>query len=198
MNSVILTKTYIEPPFCENEILRYAACGEPDKEVLALLKECINEIKNKLTYKICYTELPLKINGDICDFEVFQFKSQKLALHLGNSEKVVLFAATIGVEIDRLIGKYGRISPSKALIFQAIGTERIEALCNTFCTDIKKEYNKDLKPRFSAGYSDLALDTQKDIFALLNPERRIGLTLNSSLIMSPTKSVTAFVGIIEK
>ena len=107
----------------------------------------------------------------------------------------ILFAATVGVEIDRLIGKYGRLSPTKALLFQAIGAERIEALCDAFCADIKKEYNTGLEPRFSPGYGDLPLSAQKNIFAVLDPERRIGLTLNSSLLMSPSKSVTAFVGL---
>ena len=60
---------------------------------------------------------------------------------------------------------------------------------------MKKEYNTGLEPRFSPGYGDLPLSAQKNIFAVLDPERRIGLTLNSSLLMSPSKSVTAFVGL---
>ncbi len=51
------------------------------------------------------------------------------------------------------------------------------------------------RPRFSPGYGDLTLLAQKDIFAVLDCGKRIGLTLNDSLLMSPSKSVTAFVGI---
>ncbi len=195
MNSVILSKTYIEPPFCEKEILRYAGCRGEREEISVLLKECIDEVKDKLSYKVCYRELSIKTVGDTCDFEVFSVHSEKLARNLKGCEKVILFAATVGVEIDRLIGKYGRLSPTKALLFQAIGAERIEALCDAFCADIKKEYNTGLEPRFSPGYGDLPLSAQKNIFAVLDPERRIGLTLNSSLLMSPSKSVTAFVGL---
>lgn len=195
MNSVILSKTYIEPPFCEKEILRYAGCRGEREEISVLLKECIDEVKEKLVYKVCYRELSIKTVGDTCDFEVFSVHSEKLARNLKGCEKVILFAATVGVEIDRLIGKYGRLSPTKALLFQAIGAERIEALCDAFCADIKKEYNTGLEPRFSPGYGDLPLSAQKNIFAVLDPERRIGLTLNSSLLMSPSKSVTAFVGL---
>lgn len=195
MNSVILSKTYIESPFCEKEILRYAGCRGEREEISVVLKECIDEVKDKLTYKVCYRELSIKTVGDTCDFEVFSVHSEKLARNLKGCEKVILFAATVGVEIDRLIGKYGRLSPTKALLFQAIGAERIEALCDAFCADIKKEYNTGLEPRFSPGYGDLPLSAQKNIFAVLDPERRIGLTLNSSLLMSPSKSVTAFVGL---
>ncbi|MBO5186240.1 MAG: hypothetical protein J6B91_04240 [Prevotella sp.] len=195
MNSVILSKTYNEPPFCEKEILRYAGCKAANKEVLLLLEECIKEAKDKFTYKVCYRELPVKTSGDICNFDLLSFKSEKLALNLNGSKKAILFAATIGVEIDRLIAKYGRISPSKALMFQAIGAERIEALCDAFCADISKEYNVGTRPRFSPGYGDLPLTAQKDIFAVLSPEKQIGLTLTDSLLMSPSKSVTAIVGL---
>ena len=195
MNSVILSKTYNEPPFCEKEILRYAGCKEADSEMAALVKSCINEIKDKLTYKVCYRQFGVKAYDDICDFGAFTLRSKNLAFNLKESESAILFAATVGVEIDRLIAKYGRISPSKALMFQAIGAERIEALCDTFCADISKEHNAGTRPRFSPGYGDLPLIAQKDIFAVLSPEKQIGLTLNDSLLMSPSKSVTAIVGL---
>lgn len=195
MNYIILSKTYIEPPFCEKEILRYAGCKDKDEQISAILRECISEVKDKLVYKVCYCKFEVKIEENTCDFDVFRLQSEKLALNLKDCEKVILFAATVGVEIDRLISKYGRLSPVKSLIFQAIGAERIEALCDVFCADIEREYNIGLKPRFSPGYADLPLDAQKDIFAILAPERRIGLTLSRSLLMSPSKSVTAFLGL---
>ena len=112
-------------------------------------------------------------------------------------DRVILFAATIGLPIDRLILRYGKISPSKALFLQAIGAERIEALCELFFTDMQEEKRKDgylLRPRFSAGYGDFPLEAQKEIFASLDCARKIGLSLNESLLMSPTKSVTALIG----
>ena len=191
MSSVTLTKTYSPPPFCEKEILRYAGCKSADSEISALLKSCIDEVRDKLVYKVCYRTIPVSIDGDCCDFGAFSIYSKNLAATLEGCDAVILFAATVGVEIDRLIAKYGRISPSKAVIIQAIGAERIEELCNTFCADI----SKDTTPRFSPGYGDLPLDAQRQIFAILDCSRQIGLTLNDSLLMSPTKSVTAFIGI---
>lgn len=195
MNSVILSKTYNEPPFCEKEILRYAGCKEADNEIAVLASVCINEIKDRLTYKVCYRQFQIKTYDDICDFGTFALRSKYLAVNLKDCENVVLFAATVGVGIDRLIARYGGISPSKALIFQAIGAERIEALCDAFCADISKEYNMGTRPRFSPGYGDLPLTAQKDIFSVLSPEKNIGLTLTDSLLMSPSKSVTAIVGL---
>ncbi len=195
MNSIILSKTYTQPPFCEKEILRYAGCRTADDEVLMLMQACLKEVQGKLTYKVCYREFPITVDSDICDFEVFRFASKNLAVNLHNCKKVILFAATVGVEIDRLIARYGRISPAKALMFQAIGAERIEALCDAFCGELSVETGMGLRPRFSPGYGDLPLAAQKDIFAVLDCDKRIGLSLNDSLLMSPSKSVTAFVGL---
>ena len=41
----------------------------------------------------------------------------------------------------------------------------------------------------------MPLECQKDVFAILSPEKQIGLTLTDSLLMSPSKSVTAIVGL---
>ncbi len=195
MSCLILSKAYTAPQFNEKEILRYAGCREEAEDVLSLLKECINEAKDQLTYKVCYCELPVKINGNICDFEAFGAQSESLASRLKSCERVILFAATVGVGLDRLVAKYSRISPAKAVMLQAIGAERIEALCDAFCEDMAKDYSTSLKTRFSPGYGDLPLEVQTEIFKVLDCERKIGLTLNDSLLMSPTKSVTAIVGI---
>ena len=96
--------------------------------------------------------------------------------------------------IDRLITKYTTVSPVKSLVFQGIGAERIEALCDAFCRYIEKEYSK-TKPRFSPGYGDLDLSFQREIFEVLQCSKKIGVTLNGSLLMSPTKSVTAIIGV---
>lgn len=198
MNTVTLIKTYTAPAICQKEILRYAGCKAVDCETQKLLENCLNEAKDKFVYKVCYCNLPVNVNTDICDFGAIKVRSAKLAKNLEGCESVIILGATVGVEIDRLIAKYSRISPAKALMFQAIGTERIESLCDTFCEDIKNSLNTNLKPRFSAGYGDLPLDTQKEIFSVLNCSKHIGLTLNDSLIMSPSKSVTAFAGITDK
>lgn len=191
---MIITKSYVQPSICEKEILRYAGCkGEVDEALKILLQECLEEVLPKLSYKVCYMELPLVISKKVCDFGCMQIESKDLAKNLQGCEAVFLFAATIGVEIDRLIMKYSRIAPAKAVLLQAIGAERIEALCDAFCKEMES-HNGKLRPRFSPGYGDLSMETQKSIFQLLDCSRNIGMTLNNSMLASPTKSVTAFVG----
>lgn len=198
MNTTVLTKTYNNLPFDKKEILRYSNCKDLTPELEKLLNECIEEAKNIISYKVCYCVLPVNIKESAIDFNAFKVISEKLALNLKNCESAIVFGATLGTELDRLIMKYGKLSPTKALFFQSIGATQIETLCDSFTKDIKNELNVDLKPRFSAGFGDLDLSCQKNIFKLLNCSKNIGLTLNDSLLMSPTKSVTAFVGIKRK
>lgn len=193
--SIVYTKNLKPAEPSVKEILRYAGVKQTDNEILPLVESCINEIKEKLSFRVCYRVLLVNINEDVCDFGDFKVNSKDLAKNLKDSEHVLIFASTIGIEIDRIIAKYSRISPSKALIFDALGAERIEALCDSFCEEFSKEKGVLLKPRFSAGYGDLPLTVQREIFSQLNPDRKIGLTLNESLLMSPSKSVTAFAGI---
>lgn len=197
MNQAILTKTYPEPPIDEREILRYAGCKAADQSVQTLLDSCLDEARTALSYRICWAELPVEIDGNRCDLQHVVIESEDLAKNLQDCSRVVLLAATVGVELDRLILKYSRIAPSKALLMQAIGAERIEALCDAFCAELAETRGCTLRPRFSPGYGDLSMETQRVIFALLGCEKRIGLSLNESLLMSPTKSVTAFVGMRE-
>lgn len=184
------------PDYCEKEVLRYAGCKEPKDELCALIKNCYDQLKDKLTYKICYRVLEVSVKDGVCDFGCFDVRSDGLAGNLKGCKKALVFAATIGVEVDRIIGKYNHISPASALFMQALGSERIEALCDLFCQTLKKQYNT--KPRFSPGYGDLPLEVQRKVFDVLECSKYIGLSLNDSLLMSPSKSVTAFVGICEK
>lgn len=198
---MVSVKNYTEPPICEKEILRYAGCKSADDELLQLLRVCLEEVRPRLTYKVCYIELPLTITGDSSDFGCMKVKSKDLAKNLNGCENVVLFGATVGVEVDRLIAKYSHISPAKAVMLQAIGAERIEALCDAFCRDMELRFGENrenilkLRPRFSPGYGDLALEIQREIFRVLNCSKTIGISLNDSLLMTPSKSVTAFVGV---
>lgn len=198
MKNTVLIKTYKEIPFCEKEILRYALCKKSDDEIKKLLDFSIKEAEERLSYKVCYIILPLKIKEDVCDFGVFTLKSKDLAKNLDGSLRAIVFSATVGILLDRMISSYARISPSKALMLDALGSERIESLCDAFCSDLEKENGFFLKPRFSPGYGDLPLSSQRELFRVLNPEKNIGLFLSDTMMMSPLKSVSAIAGITDK
>ena len=194
---MVFTKFYENLPVNRKEVLRYAGCKDGEAVFGKLLDECVAEsVAKGLSLKVCYTVFDVEIRKNVCGFGAFSVKSENLAKNLQGCTRAVVFAATAGVEIDRLIAKYGALSPSKAVMFQSLGAERVEALCDAFCEDVRREMNCETKPRFSPGYGDLDLSSQKDIFSVLGCEKHIGLTLNDSMLMSPSKSVTAIMGII--
>ena len=140
MTGVAQLKTYSAPPICEREILRYAACKTPDSQTLSLLNECLLELDQSARYKVSYALSPVAIEGDICDFGAFKVQSANLCKRLDGCQSAVVFVASAGMQMDRLITKYAQIQPSKALLLGAIGTALVESLCDEFCADIAAEY----------------------------------------------------------
>ncbi len=141
-------------------------------------------------------ELLPVLDGKVCFMEsaVPDVDSVDLKRHIVGCKKVILMAATIGAEADRERMRAAVKSPVDQLIYDALGTEAIEHLCDIFCKDMEDKYGQ-LTSRFSPGYGDLPLEYQKTMISLLDTNRKIGLSLTDSLLMSPTKSVTAIVGI---
>ena len=189
------------PPINEREVLRYMGARDATDEVSSLLAECIEESKSAITPRACFRAFDLRRDGTVLDLSFAKTDSTSLSKALCGCDRVILFAATVGLGIDRLINRYSRLSPARAVCFGAIGAERIEALCDVLCQQLAKEYGeqgRELRPRFSPGYGDLPLSLQRDIFDALGCPKRIGLSLNESLLMTPTKSVTAIVGVVGK
>ncbi len=201
MTNTVFTKTYSLPFFNLREIARYMGDRSDSENVFALISDCIKECQNVFNPKVCYACFDVYANNETIVFPFKKVHSKALASVLNECERAVIFAATVGIETDRIIAKYSRISPSKALCFQAIGAERTEALCNEFNNEITalcQNNGYKTKPRFSPGYGDLDLSFQKNIFDVLDCRRKIGLTLNDSMLMSPSKSVSAIIGITGK
>lgn len=197
---MVYTRVYEPPHFNIGEIRRYsgmpktAECADID----GLIRDCIDEVSDKLVYKVCFRSFAISFDGEMTNLGFIKTNSRDLKKYLNGCCDIILFAATVGIELDRLIAKYGVTSPGRAVIFQAIGAERAEALCDAFCNDMAEEKAKEgliLRSRFSAGYGDFPLSAQCEIFSTLDCPRKIGLTLNNSMLMSPSKSVTAIIGV---
>ncbi len=188
-------------PINRREIWRYAgyydSVKKPDRELEDLLDGVIKEVKDSFCFQVCYRRMKLSWENDMPVLP-FPCASKGLAKCLSGSDEVVLFAATIGLEVDRYIARWERFSPTKALLMHAYGAERIESLCDFFCGEIQSEVSGNgrlCSPRFSPGYGDLPIETQVDFFRCMDCSRKIGVSLNDSLLMTPSKSVTAIFGI---
>ena len=191
-------RSFEAPDYNRREILRYAQCpGCTDGAMLDMMEKCIAECdaSASFTYRVSYCLLSVlaadKESGRI-DLELLKITSRDLAGNIAGCSEVIVFAATVGPGIDRLIKKYARTDPVKALFMQAIGAERAESLCEMFC----RTYPATLRPRFSPGFGDLPLSIQPEILAITNARKNLSITLDEGFLMSPSKSVTAFIGIM--
>ena len=191
-NITVEKRSFQAPSVNIKEINRYGG-GIDERDIL----DCLKEAEGALSYNVCFAETDVKVEGGEVDLGFVRLESRDLAKNLCGCERAVIFAATVGIGMDRLIGKYSRLSPARAVVLQAIGSERVESLCDAFEDYLRERMGGEVKlrPRYSPGYGDLPLSFQRDVFALLDCPKNIGVSLGESLLMTPEKSVTAIVGI---
>lgn len=194
MLDIVSKKSYADVSLRMSEILRYSRCDENiGEELKSLLDECIELCKKEIKPEVCWKEVNITSE---CDFylDTYKVDSDNLKGMLEGYDKAVVFAATVGLGIDKLTRRYSLTAPEKAVFMQAVGAEAVEALCDKFCGELAEWYDE-ITPRFSPGYGDLALDFQKSVDEMLSMSRNVGITLLDNLMMVPTKSVTAIVGV---
>lgn len=198
----VITRTYdLYLPLNRQSILRRAGVAETTPEVEALLDDCLKSVRGVFTYRLCYSEYALKPTRAGLDLGFATTPSQDLARHLEGCDRMILFAATVGGQIDRMIRRNAVESPAVSFLLHNIGAEAIEVLCDTFCAEMEnkmKTQGRQTRKRFSPGYGDLPIELQKPIFEALQCQHRIGLFLGERLLMTPSKSVTAIIGVENK
>ena len=178
----------------KREAMRYLRVAKSDPATNALVDDCIKEIYKIASPKAVYLESGIEfLDDDIVKFDFMTVKSHSLTVNLKKCKRAIVFSATLGIEIDRAIEKYSKIIQSKAAVYHAVGSAMIESFCNY----VNETLTENLKTtrRFSPGYGDLSLDCQRDVLSALDAERKIGIILSDSLLMSPSKSVTAIIGV---
>ncbi len=187
----------------QKEIYRYLGYGtqEPDASVCKLVDEVLSGLLAVIKPKNIYRWYDCSTDGENVFVGNRKFASRNLSGNLAQCAVVALLAATLGIEADKLLQRYEVVNMAKASIAQACAAACIEAYCNLIQEAIRLAAQEEsgqplfIRPRFSPGYGDLPLEAQKDIFCMLDCTKRIGLTLTQELLMYPTKSVTAFIGL---
>lgn len=186
-----------------NEIYRYLGVPSPDPDTARMAAECVSLLDGCADARFASRVFGVEIKGNSVLTADREFVSSGLARHLSGCPAAILFAMTLGADVDRLAVRLSRTRIALAAVFQAAAAAYAEAACDTFCADMADAAKEGglfpgtsyLTTRFSPGYGDLPLKTQKDVLAVLNAPVRIGLTLTESFMLAPTKSVTAFIGL---
>lgn len=186
------------------EVLRYLGWkGTPIPEPLEeTLQTCMKEMLQWSVPRYFYRRLPVSREESgirLCGTPYF-LPGRDIALHLNHSSEVFLLCATIGLQVDRELRRRMVTAPEEALILDACATAAIEEVADQAEKEIEglcRAEGKGLTWRYSPGYGDLPLETQKWLIPFLDAPRKIGLTVTDSLLMVPGKSVTAILGVTE-
>ena len=188
-----------------HEVLRYLGYKKDlvTAEDLAQVEGFLPEACACMKPAACWGRFTIELlEGDKIRFPYGEVHSADLTKNFkgGNvaCREIFLFAATIGLEYDRLVQRARISSMAKASFLNAIGAAAVENVCDQLNEELRQlaaSEGKSLRPRYSAGYGDYTLENQRGIFDLLTPAKYIGLTLKDNLIMVPEKSVTAVIGI---
>ena len=181
------------------EVCRYMGVrrGMADARILQLAEAAVDELLPRLTPREVHRDFPLSVRGEVCDFTCFSAKSRTLARHLAGCERVLLFAATIGEGADLLIRRYAKRDVARAAAVQAASAAMIETYADALCAMWQEAFalqGYQLITRYSPGYGDFPLDVQPLFADVLKMEKHTGITLTDSLLMMPSKSITAVIG----
>lgn len=186
----------------KNEVLRYLGYKgqDIDDDLNSLIDDSINEVLAKVKPKRVFQTYNIRReNKDIYIIGTnLKLTGEDIYKCLEDCDKVVLMAVTLGNEIERIIRFNQRTNMTKTVILDSIATAYVEEICDKIEEEIFNEYKKlgkGLSFRYSPGYGDLGLDIQKGFIDTLNATRLIGLTVSSSNLLIPRKSVTAILGI---
>ena len=181
-----------------NEVLRYLGGGHavPPEALLDEIDRCGRQLLNAVTPKVIWHAFPLS------DFSLegtrVHLSGQDIRRHLDGCTHCVLLAATLGLEAEQLIRRAQARDLSQAVSLDGCASAAIECLCDQVEDYLRKkveEQGQFLTGRYSPGYGDLPLQLQSDLCALLDTQRRLGLTVSANHLLLPRKSVTALLGI---
>lgn len=185
----------------KSEVLRYLGHrGQAvDEATEKMLSECSEQIITAARPRFIYRIFGVsELSGGVAlsDTDII-LRGDSIKSHLSGCKKCAVMAATLGIEVDRLIAESEHVSMTRAVILDACATDCIEKVCDAAENEIKDIARKEglgTKFRFSAGYGDLPIEHQTELIAVLNASKQIGLTVTADNILIPRKSVTAIIG----
>ena len=127
-----------------------------------------------------------------------ELPGHSIARFLDGASQAAVLAVTVGMSLERELRMTSVADPVFGVALDAAATTAVEEAADALSARIRDwaaEQGFRAGGRFSPGYGDLPLEVQPQLLATLDAQRRLGITLSASLLMTPTKSVTAVMGL---
>ncbi len=182
------------------EAVRYLGYGTHavDDKTLALVGEMFRELDQTVRRRIVYRIFELESDGDDkVRIGQLDIASRNLAKNMRGCAQAAMLGATLGIEADMLMKRYSVTDISKAVVAQACAAAMLEEYLDDWQEELREQKREEgyfLRPRFSPGYGDFDIHHQEDMLRMLDSARKIGLTMTDAHMLSPSKSVTAVIG----
>ena len=145
-------------------------------------------------YDIVDTDMGIELEGTN-----LVLPGESIKNHLKGCCKAALMAVTISSDIDKLIRVSQVDNMAEAVVIDSLSSVAVEQACDKVESMIAQECRGYYATyRFGVGYGDLSISIQKNFINVLNAQKLIGLNVTSSGILTPTKSVTAVIGLSEE
>lgn len=180
------------------EIAFYMRMGRtlPEGELAARVLRLRDEALKAISPRRVWRRVPVA-DGAIDSGGVRLALCGTLADHIAGCGAAYLVCGTIGAGFDAFHRRVSVGSGVDALIAQAIGAALVEKLMDETEAEIREELaeGESLRPRYSPGYGTFPLAAQRELLALLDAPRAVGVSLTDTLLMVPSKSVSAVIGV---
>lgn len=127
------------------------------------------------------------------------YPSKIITTQLKNSDSTAIFVCTAGEKISNHANEILQVDPILSFIFDIIGSVCVEKAMDKIQQYLHAEMQKsglNISDRFSPGYCEWSVAEQQKLFSLL-PDNFCGISLSSSSLMYPIKSVSGIIGIGE-
>ena len=184
------------------EPLRYLGVrGEPDPALYAGISAVADKLTRTVTPRYLYRVFPAAVEerGAVLEGTDLVLTGELAARMLAGCAQAAVLACTLGAGFETLLRAEQARSMARAVMLDACGSAWVEAGCDEAERELSTRFpGLYLTDRFSPGYGDLPLELQRGICELLDAPRRLGVQVTDSLLMNPTKSVTAVIGLSER
>lgn len=185
-----------------SEALRYLGVrGTPSEELRREAAAVAEKLTRSAGPRYVYRVFPVSHapEGEVLEGSGVTLTGETARRMLEDCGRAALLLCTLGAAFETLLRSEQARDMARAVLLDACGSAWVEAGCGEAEREIAARFPKSyLTDRFSPGYGDLPLALQPDICAALDAWRRLGVQVTESLLMNPTKSVTAVIGLADK
>jgi hypothetical protein len=123
---------------------------------------------------------------------------RRISRYMESATEIALFICTAGAIFTELSQAYQQSGDLlEAFVVESIGSATVEKAMTKIQSQLEQEMEREGKKitnRYSPGYCDWALSEQQALFSYIG-NHSTGITVNSSSLMQPIKSVSGIIGI---